>query len=296
MALLTLRLPLLSLGFALFTFFGYSTADALGRYLMMQGLGQFQLAFLYELFTLIPILWMTHVNREWNGLHTAHPYRLLFYCFCAVADVACVNYTLTRLPLAECYTLFFTTPLWALVLSAIFLKEYLRPRQIAAVLIGFFGVLIAMNPHIRTFSVAHLTGFGVGFFGALSLIIMRRAGRSDTGAVLLIPVATMQVIMNFAAMGDWQPITSLQMFWVMTIGLVVGTANCSYYLALKHMTAPHFSSLQYTQIFWMLVYGTFMFHEPLTLRICLGLLCVCLAGWMVIIRRKGTPVSEIPLP
>ena len=48
--------------------------------------------------------------------------------------------------LAEVTTIFFSVPMMTALLAAIFLNETIGRHRIGALLIGFVGVLIAMNP------------------------------------------------------------------------------------------------------------------------------------------------------
>ena len=49
------------------------------------------------------------------------------------------------MPIAEAVAMFFVAPLFITVLSALLLGEPIGPRRIAAVLVGFAGVVITVR-------------------------------------------------------------------------------------------------------------------------------------------------------
>ena len=83
------------------------------------------------------------------------------------------------LPLAEATTLGFTTPIFAVIFSALLLKERVGPVRWLAVLLGFGGVLVIARPdgHLPLFG--SLVGLGAGFMVALISIQVRDLTRTD---------------------------------------------------------------------------------------------------------------------
>lgn len=64
----------------------------------------------------------------------------------ATVGMILLLYTYEAVPMAEANALSFTRPLWVVLLAAVFLRESIGPSRIAAVAIGFVGVLIIMRP------------------------------------------------------------------------------------------------------------------------------------------------------
>jgi len=55
-------------------------------------------------------------------------------------------YSYEAMSMAEANALSFTRPLWVVLLAALFLRETIGPSRIAAVLMGFVGVVVIMRP------------------------------------------------------------------------------------------------------------------------------------------------------
>lgn len=64
----------------------------------------------------------------------------------ATVGMILLLYTYEAVPMAEANALSFTRPLWVVLLAAVFLRETIGPSRIAAVAVGFVGVLIIMRP------------------------------------------------------------------------------------------------------------------------------------------------------
>lgn len=69
-------------------------------------------------------------------------------------------YGVTVLPLATVFSLEFTSPAWTTVLAAVFLGERLTVARLGAVVLGFVGVMVILQPGMGTFQPAALIVLG----------------------------------------------------------------------------------------------------------------------------------------
>jgi drug/metabolite transporter (DMT)-like permease len=84
------------------------------------------------------------------------------------------------LPLAVATTFGFTTPVFAVILSALLLKERSGPVRWLAVALGFAGVVIITQPgHSVIPPLGAAVGLGAGFMVALISIQIRDLGRTE---------------------------------------------------------------------------------------------------------------------
>ena len=82
--------------------------------------------------------------------------------------------------LAEVSTIFFSAPLMIAVLAALFLGEQVGIHRIAALIVGFIGVVIAMNPQVGGFRWVTLLPLFCAFSYAVSQILARQIGDRDS--------------------------------------------------------------------------------------------------------------------
>ena len=62
-------------------------------------------------------------------------------------------FALTLIPLAQLFALEFTSPIWLLLLSVLFLGERLTLVRVASVALGFVGILIVTRPSVETLNI-----------------------------------------------------------------------------------------------------------------------------------------------
>ena len=113
---------------------------------------------------LITPLWPWHLARA--GLFTAG--FSMFYSACPFMG------------LAEVTTIFFAAPLITATLAALWLGEHIGAHRLGALLVGFAGVVIAMNPGGETFSWVALLPLACAATYAASQVIVRRIGEQET--------------------------------------------------------------------------------------------------------------------
>ena len=104
--------------------------------------------------------------------------------------------------LAEVTTIFFSAPLITALLASLMLKETIGPHRIAALVVGFVGVIIAMNPAGDTFTWVAILPLLCAFAYALGQILARFIGDRDStltlGLYTLAPAAPLILIMGWS--------------------------------------------------------------------------------------------------
>lgn len=110
------------------------------------------------------------------------------------------------LPLATTSTIFFTVPLWVCALSIPLLGEKVGLRRWSAVLVGFGGVLIVIQPGLDGFHWATILSVLTAFCASLYFIETRRLAGVDAAA-------TQQFYAAFAATILIAPVALLDWHW-----------------------------------------------------------------------------------
>ncbi len=86
--------------------------------------------------------------------------------------------------LAELTTIFFSAPLITAVLAALFLGETVGLRRTTCLLIGFAGVIVAMNPTGETFQLVAILPLLCAVTYSFSQIMARPIGENETSLTL----------------------------------------------------------------------------------------------------------------
>lgn len=83
-------------------------------------------------------------------------------------------YTITVIPLGEAITLNKTSPFFVSILAFYLMKEHLSKRAVAALLIGFIGIVFITKPFGLSISYAHFLGIMGGFFAAAAYATIKK--------------------------------------------------------------------------------------------------------------------------
>ncbi len=195
---------------------------------------------------------------------------------------------LQYLQLVETLSILFATPLLVALLSGPMLGERAGPRRLAAIGVGFLGVLIVTRPGLGTMHPAALLSVAGSVCYALYNILTRilaASDRSETTMVYsgLVGMALATPILPFV----WTTPDS-HLAWVILVGVGAFGAFGHWLLILAHARAPApvLAPFIYFQIVWMLALGYLIFGDwpdPWTL---VGCAVVVASGLYLLYRER----------
>jgi drug/metabolite transporter (DMT)-like permease len=133
----------------------------------------FEVVFFRNLFGLIAMLPL--LGGIGLGMFRARsPGRLMLMSTWHVLGMICFFLAIAYLPLAEVTALAFSKPLFATIGAALVLHEVVRARRWSAVAIGFFGVLIVLQPGAQAISPYAALVLLSAVLGAAATLLIKR--------------------------------------------------------------------------------------------------------------------------
>jgi drug/metabolite transporter (DMT)-like permease len=178
-------------------------------------------------------------------------------------STACNFVALQYMQLAETISIIFSTPLMVALLAGPLLGEWIGPRRLVAIGVGFVGVLVVTRPGVGTMHPAALlsvAGSVAYAFYAITTRVLAAHDSSQTTMVYsgLAGVVLMTPLLPFV----WTtPATPLAWFLVVAIGVFGAVGHWLLILAHARAPAPILSPFIYTQIVWMLALGYVLFGD-----------------------------------
>ncbi len=167
------------------------------------------------------------------------------------------------LPLAEATVLGFTTPIFAVILAALVLKEKVGPWRWSAVLLGLGGVVVMAGPDQANLPVLGVvTGIAAAFMVALVTIQVRDLGRTEE---------PLTVVFYFSAISA--PFLGLFLFrtgashdavgWLMLAGIGISGlfAQVAMTASLRYGTVASVMVVDYIQLGWATFWGWLIFNH-----------------------------------
>lgn len=201
------------------------------------------------------------------------------------------------LPLAISTTLTFTTPLFAVILSALFLRDHVGPWRWTAVAVGFAGVLVIAQPtHAPISLLGTAAGLGAGFVVAIVSFQIRDLGRTESPASIVFYFALCGTLMT----APFLPFTMTAHSgaqWLILIGIgTIGTlGQLLLTAALRHGAVASVIVMDYTALIWATLYGWLVWEQLPTLATWLGAPAIVAAGLIVAWRERRLARTIMPV-
>ena len=212
--------------------------------------------------------------------------------FCGTIGMLCNFYAVDHLVLADASMLNKMSPFFAVVFSAIFLKDKASPFQIGAVIAAFAGSLFIIKP---TFSNMDLFPSVIGFLGGMgagaAYTCVRQLGvKGENGSVIVFVFSAFScvttlpyIIFNFA------PMSLYQIGMLLLTGAAAAGGQFSITAAYTHAPAKEVSVFDYSQIIFSAILGFFLFGQiPDVLSIVGYAVIISVAVAMFIYNNKKT--------
>jgi drug/metabolite transporter (DMT)-like permease len=221
-----------------------------------------------------------HVRR--NVAHYAGQY----FWFVAVISI----------PLGQLAALEFTNPLWVALFAPFMLGERMTRRRLAAVALGFLGVVVVAQPGVSPLGFGHAAGLLAAIGFALNTLYTKQIMRFDRVICVLFWMTLSQAAASLVlALPGGIPLPSPEVVpWIVVVGLSGLTAHFSLTSALGHAPASVVAPMEFIRLPVITLVGMWLYAEPLRLAVILGALLIIAAN--LINLRGEQPDRAGPLP
>ncbi len=278
--------------YALAAFAIFSTHDVVIKFL--GGVyAPFQIIFFSTLFSFPLVMFMLIRDRTEGHLRPVYPLWTLLRTMAAMINTVAAFYAFSVLPLAQVYALIFATPLVITILSIPILGEKVGFHRWAAVVAGLIGVLVVLRPGGTDFTLGHMAALSCAFFDAFASIVVRKVGREERTAVLMLyPLIANFVVMGAMMIFFYKPLPLLDLGGVGMVSLLGFTGGVLLILAYRASEAAVVAPMQYSQIIWATIFGYFIFGETVDMPTVIGAGIIILSGLYIVFRESRGGHSE----
>jgi drug/metabolite transporter (DMT)-like permease len=266
--------------YILFVFFDVFNKKLTGSYHVSQ------IIFVNSISALLPIFMFTQMRNGWFKLKKAHLkihfFRTLFIFLAMLAFIT----SLYHLSLVIIYSVAFTAPLLLTIGANLFLGEKVGWRRYTAIIIGFLGVIISLDPFNEPLSKYIYLAFLAPLLVSISWLIVKKYGQTENvysfliyGKFFLLIFSGIFLITNFVPMNLNDFILNF------TSGIIRGIALIFIINSARHLPSSLFAPTQYIQIFAGAIIGFFMFGDVPTTNNYIGNILIVGAGLYIIVRE-----------
>ena len=215
--------------------------------------------------------------------------------------------SLTVLPLGFATALFFVTPFLITIFAHFFLNEAIGIRRWSAVVVGFIGVYITLNPDFNNFNYLSLLPILCAFCYSLSMIIIKKTSEKDSVYTQTFTFYFGAIIFStifYFLIGDGQYNTSdhpasqfifrewfvdleSSILFMATTGLTATVAFLLLFTAYSIASPAVVSPFEYSILLWSPLIGWIYFNEIPSLNTVIGILIIVSSGIYIFMREKA---------
>lgn len=223
--------------------------------------------FSMQMALLIPVMMLLRLRFDRSYLSLAQMLRGI----CLAGATWLFFISLKTLPMAEAISIFFVEPLLLTLLGALFLGEVIRIRRIAAIIIGFGGAMLIIQPSFAIFGWPALLPLGAAFFFAGYMIITRILAQKQhpVTAQLSMSFFALMTIIILAFVNDsfafetqsWQMPNRTEFMIIALLGIIATSGHLMIVFALQRADTGLLAPFQYLEIVNASLLGFIIFSD-----------------------------------
>ena len=195
----------------------------------------------------------------------------------------CIFYAIRNMPLSISTVIQYTYPIFISIFAGIFINEKITKNLIFALMIGWLGILIILNPSqlsninvdIENISVS------IAFLGsictALAYVTVKKLAFTENIYVIIeyFPLVSFITLLPIVLL-SWVTPNLNELIWIIGIGLFTQLGQTFLTIGLKKLPASEASTINYLQVLFGSIWGVLFFSEIINLNFIIGSLLVLL--------------------
>lgn len=199
-------------------------------------------------------------------------------------------YALDKIELSNASMLNKMSPFFALIFSAIFIKEKVKPKQAVAIAVAFIGALFIIKPTFGNADLlASLAGFAGGMAAGGAYTCVRWLGiKGENGRLIVLFFSVFSCVLTVPYLiFDYHYMTAFQWFALLMAGVFAAGGQFAITAAYTHAPSREISVYDYSQIIFAAVVGFFVFGDIPDVWSFVGyFIIIAMAVWMFVYNNR----------
>lgn len=238
---------------------------------------------LFGLLLLLPILLTTGLS----SLKTQKIHLHLLRASVGLSAMYGFFYVLGNMPLAEAFLVKLTTPFFMPIIAAIWLGESIRRKNIAAIAVGFIGVIFILRPGTDTFTPIALIGIGAAFLAGTAKVCIRLMGSTESSVTIVFYFGLISSILaSIPLIWSWQVPLAQNWPWIVLMGLAGTLGQLSLTRAYRIANPGQIGPYVYSSVVYGAALGWFIWGESLLISTIIGSALIIFAGILNLSKSK----------
>ena len=283
----------------------FSIQDSLIKYIFEES-SLYELYFGRTLTALILLLVFLKIKSQKLVFKTHYPLLTCCRVICFFFGFSFFYISLTYMSLAMANALFFSSPFFISILAIIFLGEKVGIRRWLAIIVGFIGVYIVLNPDFENFNYMNLAPVACALCYAISMTITKITSVKDNvysqmfhlyigaiGISILFFIFTGKGQFNTFSdptfqfiLREWFTNPTYAWPYIVAMGFVAAISFYCVFSAYSVASPSVVSLFEYSLIIWAIIIGYVLFNDVPTIRTFVGVALIIGAGVYIYLREK----------
>ena len=186
---------------------------------------------------------------------------------------------LSLLPITDAIAIAFVAPILTTILGVIILREAVSWKRWAAIFVGFFGVIIILQPTSDAFKIAAIAPMGAAAFGAARDVVTRAISGSENSLSILFTSMLMITIAGFLTYPlGWSAVNPSHIWIFIASSLLVGLAQYLMIEAFRLGEVALISPFKYSSLLWATLISLVIWDDLPSKNVVLGAFILILSG------------------
>lgn len=204
-----------------------------------------------------------------------------------------IFYSIAHIPLSQAMAINYSGPLFASIGAILLLGEKTQSRRLAALAVGFVGMLVVLRPGTQDIGPGSLAAVFGAVCMAGSLLCIKRLSATEANTTIIVYGNTLSLpVALIVALQFWQPLGWIEVGWLVLIGTLSTVAQWFMNKALSLAEASAVLPVDFLRIVFITIIGAVFFAEAPDLGAWIGG-AIILGSCVYLARQEaGKPASE----
>jgi drug/metabolite transporter (DMT)-like permease len=254
----------------------YSLSDATMKWFMpLYGVNQ--IVFFRTIFRFLPFLFAAFYMKI-NPLKTDHPKENILRAVLASAGTYAFMLAYRHSALTDVFVIGLTTAIFVIPLSVWLLKEKFCVQNSFAILLGFFGICLAMRPGKGVLNIGILFAMAGAIVSALNQVIVKKLSATDSELTIIFYHNILLTIMSFSVgiigINGFTATDPMHVAFLFFGGVIGAIAQYAIIHAFKLSSSSGLASAGYVMLIPNTLFDFFLYNKIPDVYITAGLLLI----------------------
>jgi drug/metabolite transporter (DMT)-like permease len=246
---------------------------------------------LFSLLVLAPLMAPADRTLKGNGLWLAHGSRAVL----KLGAMTSAFFAISLLPLSVFTAIAFTTPLFASLGAIVFLGEAMRPARLAALFVGFAGIVVVLRPESVAVGAGAVLALAAAIgLAAVVLVLKFTSGRDSASRIVWLNLVISVPLGLAMSIPVWSTPSPAALGLMLLQGAGGLAAQLAVTSAMSRADASLLVAIDFVRLPLAVGLGYLFFGEPVEPAVLVGGAIILCSLVLLFSRERSAPEADAP--